>query len=58
MGAVHCCKCLDGCGDYGNPLLTIHHVGKWNNKIMCLRCLLAQFDNKFNITQLNLDVYR
>ena len=42
-GYVSCCKCGDVGGEYRNPLLTMHHIGKWNGRIICLCCIRRYF---------------
>ena len=40
MGNITCNICkTDAYKDYNNPVLTIHHSGKYNNYRICANCL-------------------
>ena len=41
MGAKPSCEmCQDDGADYNNPLIKFLHIGKYNNRIWCLSCLM------------------
>jgi hypothetical protein len=40
MGNISCSICkIDAYKDHNNPVLTIHHLGKYNNYKICANCL-------------------
>ena len=40
MGNISCSICkIDAYKEHNNPVLTIHHLGKYNNYTICANCL-------------------